>query len=72
MHQQTTTSMNIKHILITVLLIAASAMGMNASVLDSLRLDARIGYTVGGTIPTHMGREIRGINSFNPGLNFSI
>ncbi len=27
---------------------------------------------MGGTIPTHIGKEIRGINSFNPGLNFSL
>ena len=54
---------NIKHILL---------VGADALVLDSLSYDARLGYTVGGTIPTHIGREIRGINSFNPGLNFSI
>ena len=49
----------------------ATTLGANASVLDSLSYDARLGYTVGGTIPTHIGKEIRGINSFNPGLNFA-
>lgn len=63
---------NIKHILLFALVTAFTADGADASVLDSLSYDARLGYTVGGTIPTHIGREIRGINSFNPGLNFSI
>ena len=63
---------NIKHILLFALMTAFTAVGADASVLDSLSYDARLGYTVGGTIPTHIGREIRGINSFNPGLNFSI
>ncbi len=49
-----------------------AAMSLHATVMDSLRVDARLGYTVGGTIPTHMGKEIRGINSFNPGMNFSV
>lgn len=63
---------DISKILITLLLAVITATGMNASVLDSLSYDARLGYTVGGTIPTHIGKEIRGINSFDPGLNFSI
>ena len=64
--------MNINKILTTIVLAVFTAMAMQATVLDSLRLDARLGYTVGGTIPTHIGKEIRGINSFNPGLNFSL
>ena len=63
---------NIKHILLFALMIVFTVSAADASVLDSLSYDARLGYTVGGTIPTHIGREIRGINSFNPGLNFSI
>ena len=63
--------MNIKHIL-SIVLLAVTALSVNGTVLDSLRVDARLGYTVGGTIPTHVGKEIRGINSFNPGLNFTI
>ena len=63
---------SIKRIAVWVLFATMTATGINASVLDSLRFDARLGYAVGGTIPTHMGREIRGINSFNPGLNFTI
>lgn len=49
-----------------------SVMGCKATVLDSLSIDTRIGYALGGTIPTHMGNEIRGINSFNPGFNFTV
>ncbi len=63
---------NIKHILVLTLMTGLAIISAQASVLDSLSYDARLGYTVGGTIPTHIGREIRGINSFNPGLNFSI
>ena len=63
---------NSKHIIITLLMAVSTVMGIQASVLDSLSYDARLGYTVGGTIPTHIGREIRGINSFDLGLNFSI
>lgn len=63
---------NIKHILLFALMTVFTVSAADASVLDSLSYDARLGYTVGGTIPTHIGREIRGINSFNPGLNFSI
>lgn len=44
----------------------------HSTVLDSLSIDARLGYALGGTIPTHMGNEIRGINSFNPGFNFTV
>ncbi len=54
------------------ILTVCTSVGMSAGVLDSLVVDARLGYTVGGTIPTHIGREIRGINSFNPGMNFSV
>lgn len=62
----------IKHIFAVAVMTAATAIGMNASVLDSVSIDARLGYVVGGTIPTHMGNEIRGINKFDPGLNFAI
>ena len=62
---------HIKHILFIALMLATT-LGATASVLDSLSYDARLGYTVGGTIPTHIGKEIRGINSFNPGLNFAL
>lgn len=64
--------MTINHRLTLLLIIIVSTLATNATVIDSLRLDARFGYAVGGTIPTHMGNEIRGINSFNPGLNFTI
>ena len=61
-----------QRILTITALLATLAMGANASVLDSVKVDVRLGYTVGGTIPTHMGNEIRGINSFDPGLNFAV
>ena len=60
-----------KHIIV-MLMAMATAMGIHASVLDSVRFDARLGYALGGTIPTHMGNEIRGINSFTPGFNFTV
>ena len=63
---------DIKHIIILFLATVAMSLSCQASILDGLRFDARLGYIVGGTIPTHIGKEIRGINSFNPGLNFSI
>ena len=63
---------HIRHILFIALMTVATVVGANASVIDSLSYDARLGYTVGGTIPTHIGKEIRGINSFNLGLNFSL
>ena len=62
---------NIKHIVLLACMTVA-AMSLHATVMDSLRVDARLGYTVGGTIPTHMGKEIRGINSYNPGFNFTV
>lgn len=52
--------------------VVVTVMGVNATVLDTLSLDVRLGYNLGGTIPTHMGKEIRGINSFNPGINFTV
>ena len=59
-------------ILTTAVVTLLSTASINASVLDSLSCDARLGYTVGGTIPTHIGKEIRGINNFNPGMNFML
>ena len=47
-------------------------MGVNATVLDSISLDARLGYALGGTVPTSLDNKIRHINSFNPGFNFSV
>ena len=61
-----------RHIILIIVLTVITAMGADASVLDSTRIDARLGYAVGGTIPTHIGKEIRGINSYNPGLNFTV
>lgn len=63
---------NIKHTIAIIVIAALTAVSGNASVLDSVNVDARLGYVVGGTIPTHMGREIRGINRFDPGLNFMV
>ena len=64
--------MSIKRIISATLFLAVMALGVNASVLDSIRFDARLGYALGGTIPTHIGKEIRGINSYYPGFNFTV
>ena len=64
--------MSIKRIISVTLFLAVMALGVNASVLDSIRFDARLGYALGGTIPTHIGKEIRGINSYYPGFNFTV
>ena len=63
---------NIKYTIAIIVIAVLTAVSGNASVLDSVTVDARLGYVVGGTIPTHMGREIRGINRFDPGLNFMV
>ncbi len=63
---------NIKHIAILLMIAACSSLCGLASVLDSLKLDVRLGYTVGGTLPTHLDNKIRHINNFDPGLNFAV
>ena len=67
---KSTTNKRISTLVLTILLTIGGISANN--VLDSLHLNARLGYAVGGTLPTHMGNEIRGINSFDPGLNFLI
>ena len=47
-------------------------MGAHATVLDSICFDVRVGYALGGTVPTSLDNKIRHINSFNPGFNFSV
>lgn len=64
--------MMIKRFTLFLIIIAAMCADLNASVLDSLRVDARLGYALGGTVPTHIGNEIRGINSYTPGFNFTV
>ena len=64
--------MSITRILTTAVLAVLTAMSIQASVLDSVRVDARLGYSIGGTIPTRIGHEIRGINNFNLGLHFTV
>ena len=63
---------HIKHILALAVMMTIAAHGVQASVLDSLRLDVRVGYTVGGTLPTHLDNKIRHINNYDLGLNFAI
>ena len=58
--------------IIIVLIIILTALGSKATVLDSLRIDARLGYALGGTIPTHLDNKIRHINRFDPGFNFNV
>lgn len=55
-----------------ILLVITTTMGVSATVLDSLRYDARLGYALGGTVPTHIDNKIRHLNSYNPGFNFTI
>ena len=62
----------IKHIVIISLMAITMALSCQASILDSLRIDARLGYTLGGTLPTHLDNKIRHINNFDPGLNFTV
>lgn len=65
---------NAKRILILALIMCAtSTIGLHAtSRLDSLRIGIRIGYEVGGTLPTHLDNKIRHINNFDPGFNYSL
>lgn len=64
---------DIKTILsVVILLVITTTMSVSATVLDSLRCDARLGYALGGTVPTHIDNKIRHVNSFNPGFNFTI
>lgn len=63
---------DIKKYISILFLFATTAMGIHATVLDSIRADARLGYALGGTLPTHLDNKIRHINSFNPGFNFTV
>lgn len=63
---------DIKKYILTLVLAASTALGIQATVLDSLRADVRLGYALGGTLPTHLDNKIRHINSFNPGFNFTV
>ena len=60
-----------RHILVIAMMVAAT-LGIEASVLDSLCIDARLGYTLGGTLPTRLDNKIRRINNYDLGLNFAV
>ena len=64
--------MTIKTLYIVALFATLTAAGVQATVLDSLRFDTRLGYALGGTVPTHLDNKIRHINSYNPDYNFTI
>ena len=64
--------MTIKTLYIVALFATLTATGVQATVLDSLRFDTRLGYALGGTVPTHLDNKIRHINSYNPDYNFTI
>ena len=64
-------TITIRRLLIFVLL-AAATTGLHATVLDSLHIDTRLGYALGGTVPTHLDNKIRRINSYDPGFNFTV
>ena len=57
-------------IITTTLVAATTALAGNAACLDSLTVDARAGYAIGGTLPTSMDNTIRTINRFAPRTNF--
>ena len=62
----------IKKYILSLALLATTALGLNATVLDSLRVDARVGYALGGTVPTHVDNKIRHLNKYDPGFNFTV
>ncbi len=64
--------MTMKQILVLALFIALTSAGMNGGVLDKLSIDARLGYIVGGMLPTHLDNKIRHINNYDLGLNFAV
>ena len=64
--------MTIKKLYIVALMSAFTMLGTNAGVLEHMKLDARLGYALGGTVPTHLDNKIRHINSYNPKFSFVI
>ena len=64
--------MMIKRFILFLFIIVTINADMDALTIDSISLGARLGYALGGTIPTHIGNEIRGINSYRPGFNFTV
>ncbi|MBR5726268.1 MAG: PorT family protein [Muribaculaceae bacterium] len=64
--------MTIKKRHIISLFMTLSVLGMSAGIFDNISLDARLGYALGGTVPTHLDNKIRHINSYNPDYNFVI
>ena len=64
--------MTMKQILALALFVALTSAGMNGGILDKLSIDARLGYIVGGMLPTHLDNKIRHINNFDLGLNFAV
>lgn len=65
--------MNFHRIVFTTLLSTIAVLGMNASsLLDSVKVNIRFGYEVGGTLPSHIDNKIRHINNFDPGFNYTV
>ena len=62
----------IKHIVIFTLMAVTMVLPGKASVIDSLHVDVRLGYIVGGTLPTKLDNKIRHINKYDLGLNFAV
>ena len=63
---------DIKKYILFLALLATTALGSHATVLDSISADVRLGYALGGTLPTHLNNKIRHLNSYDPGFNFSV
>jgi len=60
-----------RRILTGVLLCVLTALSANAFNTDSLHVDARLGYSIGGTPPLTMDATIRKIKAFHPIFGFS-
>lgn len=62
-----------KNILYSLLLICFTAITVNAEGLDvkeKYNITARLGYSVGGTMPMGFPEEMRGLNSYSPKGNY--
>ena len=64
------TMKKISKIIFTAMVAATAAFSASAVNLDSLAVDARAGYAIGGTLPTSLDNTIRKINRFAPRANF--
>lgn len=65
--------MNMRSIIIAVLsLLAVSASAQTGTDQSRWQVNARLGYSIGGTVPYGFPEELRGVNSFSPKANYRI